>query len=468
MIAIAAPEHDVAAMLAEGAGIAAVNGPAATVISGDDGPVRAAAAYWAARGVRTRELAVSHAFHSPRIDPVLGPLAEAAAALAYHPPQVPVISAVTGQLAGDADLAAPAYWARQARAAVRFADAITTLDAAHVTTYLEVGPGPALTALTAGILPDAPAVIAAVREPQDEPAALVAALAAAHAHGASPDWAAYYPAGTPAVPLPTYPFQRQSYWLHAPAGPGDLPAAGLAAAGHPLLAAAATLPDGTVLLTGRISAGTAAWLPDHAVLGTVIVPGTALAGLAGHAGVLAGTPHLAELTLQAPLVLPSDGSALRLQVTAGPPDQDGHRPLTIHTQPATPDNGPDLGWTCHATGTATSTPDHQDRDTDPDWDWASTWPPPGAELVDTDGLYDQLAATGLDYGPAFRGLTAAWRHNGRLYTDVTLPDGTTVSTADGLTNLMSGSKPGSQLSVVYVDENGARHSTTVTLTEWAK
>ena len=72
------------------------------------------------------------------------------------------------------------------------------------------------------------------------------------------------------------------------------------------------------------------------MLGTVILPGTALAGLAAHAAALAGTPHLAELTLQAPLVLPPDGSALRLQVTAGPPDPDGHRPLAIHTQPANP------------------------------------------------------------------------------------------------------------------------------------
>ena len=423
MIAVATTEDEAAAHLPAGAAIAAVNGPAATVISGDEEPVRAAADYWAAQGRKTRELVVSHAFHSPRVDPVLDALTAAAAALEYRPPQIPVVSVVTGQLADQAELTDPGYWARQARATVRFADAITALAADHVTTYLEVGPGPVLAAMAADCLPHpGPAIIAALREPEDEPAALTAALAAAHAHGVTPDWGAFYPAGTPAVPLPTYPFQHQPYWLHAPAAPAGLPAAGLTPAGHPLLAAAATLPDGTLLLTGQLTTATTPWLPDHAVLGTVILPGTALADLAIHAGALAGTPHLAELTLQAPLILPPDGTALRLHVTARPPAPDGHRPLTIHTQPASTGTSQDQAWTCHATGTATPAPnDNHDND----WDSATgTWPPPGAEPVDMDGFYEQLADSGLHYGPAFQGLRAAWRDNGHLYAEAALRDDT--------------------------------------------
>jgi acyl transferase domain-containing protein len=222
MIAIAAPAHDVAADLPPGAAIAAVNGPAATVISGDEEPVRAAAARWAARGIRTRELAVSHAFHSPRIDPILEPFTAVAATLAYHHPTIPVISAVTGHPADPADLTDPAYWARQARATVRFADTIATLNTARATTYLEIGPHPTLTLLTADILPGTTAtLIATQRDGHNQPTTLLTALAAAHAHGTTPDWAACYPAATPAVPLPTYPFQRQSYWLHTPDGPGS-------------------------------------------------------------------------------------------------------------------------------------------------------------------------------------------------------------------------------------------------------
>jgi acyl transferase domain-containing protein/NADPH:quinone reductase-like Zn-dependent oxidoreductase len=414
MIAIAAPEQDVGAMLPEGAGIAAVNGPAATVISGDDGPVRAAAQYWAARGIKTRVLPVSHAFHSARIDPVLGPLVAAAAALDYHPPQIPVISAVTGQLADPAALTDPGYWARQARATVRFADAVAALATDHVTTYLEVGPSPVLSSLAADCLSHAepphpePAVIAASRETGDEPAALVAALAAAHAHGGSPDWAAFYPAGTPVVPLPTYPFQHQSYWLQTPAAASDLPAAGLAGAGHPLLAAAATLPDGTLLLTGCLT-GPAAWLPDYATRDTVILPGTTLADLAVHVAAVAGVPQLTELSMHTPLARPA-GAALRLQVSAGPPGFAGHRHLAIHSQPVIDTGQP---WTCHATGTATPGRDQADLALE----WAASWPPPGATPVNVDGLCDQFAAADLDYGPSFPAIERAWLLEDAIYAE---------------------------------------------------
>ena len=374
------------------------------------------------RAARPASLTVSHAFHSPRIDPITDALTQAAAALTYHPPQIPLISAVTGRAADPADLADPAYWARQARATVRFADTITTLAAARTTTYLEIGPHPTLTALAADILPDTTAtLIPAQRDHHHQPATLLTALA----HVPGTDWnAALDGKHLKRVQLPTYTFAKTRYWPNGPTRPGDLPAAGLSDAGHPLLAAAASLPDGSLLLTGRISADTAAWLPDHAVHGTVIVPGTALADLALHAAARAGTPRLAELTLQAPLALPPDGGTLRLQVTAGPPGPGGHRSLAIHTQPAStgPDSDQDPPWTCHATGTATPL-DVQAQDLDLDWA-TGTWPPPGTEPVSLDGLYDQLAGAGLDYGPAFRGLTAAWRHNGHLYAEAVLPDGT--------------------------------------------
>ena len=422
MIAITATEDEAAAHLPPGAAIAAVNGPAAIVLSGDEQPVRAAAAHWAAQSRKTRELAVSHAFHSPRIDPITDALTQAAAALTYHRPQIPLISAVTGRTADPADLTDPAYWARQARATVRFADTITTLATSHVTTYLEIGPHPTLTALAADILPDTTAaLIPAQRDKHNQPATLLTALA----HIPGTDWnAALNGKRLKRVQLPTYTFAKTRYWPNGPSKPGDLPAAGLSDAAHPLLAAAATLPDGSVLLTGRISADTAAWLPDHAVHGTIIMPGTALADLALHAAARAGTPRLAELTLQAPLALPPDGGTLRLQVTAGPPGPGGHRPLAIHTQPAStgPDSDTGPPWTCHATGTATP---RDDQAQELDLDWATgTWPPPGTEPVSLDGLYDQLAAAGLDYGPAFRGLTAAWCDNGHLYAEAVLPDGT--------------------------------------------
>ena len=401
--------------------IAAINSPAHTVVSGHPDAVVDLLARCATDGITARKLPVSYASHHPSLDTIRGQLIAALPPLSPRPAQIPFYSAVTGALADTTTLDA-AYWFDNLRQPVRFHQVITAALAAGNRLFLEASPHPVLTpAITAAI--DTTQVPAAatgtLRRNQPGPAELTTALAAAHAHGATLDWDTMFPPGTKTVPLPTYPFQHQPYWLHPAAAPGDLPAAGLTEAGHPLLAAATELPDGTIVLTGRLTAATAPWLPDHTVLGTVILPGTALASLAAHAAATAGTPHLAELTLQAPLILPPDGGALRLQVTAGAPGPDGHRPLAIHTRPAGTDTDQDQPWTCHATGTATAAHDNVN-----DWDWASTWPPPGAQPISLDGAYDQFADAGLDYGPAFQGLTAAWQHNGHRYAEATLPDGT--------------------------------------------
>ena len=129
MTAIAAPEHEITALLGgyPGTAIAAVNGPAATVISGDAGPVAALAAELAGRGHRTRPLRVSHAFHSPRMAPAAAALASAAASITFAPPLIPVVSTVTGALAGPGLLATPQYWAGQVTAPVRYGQAVTAL-----------------------------------------------------------------------------------------------------------------------------------------------------------------------------------------------------------------------------------------------------------------------------------------------------------------------------------------------------
>ena len=425
--------HDTAAALIAGYGgqlaIATINSPAHTVISGHPDAIDDLLARCAVDGITARKLPVSYASHHPSLDAIRGRLIAALPPLHPRPAQIPFYSAVTGTLTDTTTLDA-AYWYDNLRQPVQFSQVITTALAAGHRLFLETSPHPVLTPAITAIIDTTtlPATAAGtLRRNQPGPAGLTTALAHAHTRGTTPRWDTLFPAATPPMPLPTYPFQHQPYWLRAPAAPGDLPAAGLTDAGHPLLAAATELPDATIVLTGRLTAATAPWLPDHAVHGTAIMPGTALAGLALHAAARAGTPHLAELTLHAPLALPPDHSAVRLQVTAGPPGPDGHRPLTIHTQPAAtgPDSDTSQPWTRHATGTATPTPDNNDQDPDQDWDWAAgTWPPPGTEPADLDGLYDHLAATGLDYGPAFQGLTAAWRHGTDWYAEATLPDGT--------------------------------------------
>ncbi|WP_033669955.1 polyketide synthase dehydratase domain-containing protein, partial [Salinispora pacifica] len=206
--------------------------------------------------------------------------------------------------------------------------------------------------------------------------------------------------------LPTYAFQHQHYWLYDPA----LVGAGLLAATHPLLDAAVPLAntDG-VVFTGRWSLATHPWLADHSVGGTVVFPGTGLVELALHAGDQVGVDLLDELTLHAPLVVPDSGS-VEVQLAVEAPDPTGSRAVGVHSR-----EHDDAPWTRHATGVLTAS-DNPGVD-------LTEWPPADAEPLPLTGLYDDLAAGGLDYGHTFQGLRRAWRTGDELYAEVDLPDG---------------------------------------------
>jgi len=216
---------------------------------------------------------VSHAFHSPLMEPMIGEFKAAARELAVNPVTIPVISNVTGELAGD-DFASADYWTQYIRAAVRFADSIRYANAAGASHFIEVGPGGGLTSSIEESLADVDvASVPLLRKDRPEPNSLMTGLAQAFVSGVGIDWRATLP-GAGFVELPTYAFERRRFWLSADEAAVDAEGLGLAASEHALLGAVVDLPtSGGVVLTGRLSAQSQSWLNDHAVGGVVIFPG---------------------------------------------------------------------------------------------------------------------------------------------------------------------------------------------------
>ncbi|WP_141753706.1 type I polyketide synthase, partial [Streptomyces luteocolor] len=413
MLAVDATEDEVRAHLGPDVSLAAVNGPRAVVVSGTEAAVEAVGAAFEDR--RTKRLRVSHAFHSPLMDPMLAEFEKTARELTFAPPAVPVVSNVTGVRATDDELCSPAYWVRHAREAVRFGDAVRTLEADGVRTFLELGPDAVLSTMGVHALaePERSLLVPVLRRDRAEDAALAAALATARMRGLPVDWRRVF-AGTGArrTDLPTYAFQRQRLWLEdQPAAAGDAGGLGQAPAGHPLLGAVVSLAaDDTVALTGRLSLATHPWLADHAVAGVVLLPGSAFVELAVQAGDRVGCPHIEELHLERPLVLPADG-AVHLQVAAGAPDAEGRRQLTVHARVEDAESG----WSRHAGGVLTPGAAAEPAALE-------AWPPPGAEPVDVSGTYDHLAEQGYAYGPLFQCLRGAWRLGDEVLAELALPE----------------------------------------------
>ncbi|WP_316765045.1 SDR family NAD(P)-dependent oxidoreductase, partial [Streptomyces herbicida] len=415
MAAVQATEDEVRAALPEGTGIAAVNGPMSVVVSGPETGVDEVVRHFSQAGRKTKRLTVSHAFHSPLMEPMLAEFRQFAQVLNPMRPGIPIVSTLTGREVRYEELADPEHWVRHVREAVRFADAVRTLETQGVATFLELGPDAVLTATGAESVADGQ-LLPALRRGHDEPGSLVTAVTTLHLRGVPVDWAAYLGPARAAADLPTYAFQRRRHWLDAlEDGPADPIALGVADAGHPLLGAALTVAGAErLVLTGRLSVRTHPWLADHAVGGTVLLPGTGFVELAVHAAGLAGCDTVEELTLQAPLTLDDADSGVEIQLVVEEPGPDGRRPLTVHSRTA------DMDWTEHAQGMlAPAAPAPSDT--------PGVWPPQGAEPLDVSGAYARMDAQGYGYGPAFQGLRAAWRRGEELFAEVVLPDGVDAS-----------------------------------------
>ncbi|MFR9800640.1 polyketide synthase dehydratase domain-containing protein, partial [Streptomyces sp. MS06] len=374
------------------------------------------ASHFEGMGRRVSRLRVSHAFHSPLMEPMLDDFRAVVGGLAWSEPVVPVVSNVTGAVAGPGLLSDPEYWVGHVREAVRFADGVRALRTLGVSRFVECGPDAVLTGLARQVLDhdnDAGEQVvfaSMLRGGRAEDTTAVTALAELFASGADVDWTALFSERDRVpVDLPTYAFQHQRYWLDIPGNrAGDVGSAGLDGVDHPLLSAMVVSPEsGGVVLTGRLSVDAQAWVADHDVLGRILLPGTAFVELAVRAGDEVGCAAVEDLTLEAPLVLPAGGGAA-VQVVVGAVDETGRRTVDVFSR--TED-----AWTRHATGLLAP------HTTVPDFE-LTAWPPQGARRLEVEGAYERLANRGYLYGPVFQGLKAAWRRGDDVFAEVELPE----------------------------------------------
>ncbi len=393
MATVFAEESVVSSRLADEDGrvsVAAVNGPAGTVVSGDSDALEAFLEGLRATGIESRRLSVSHGFHSHRMDPAVEGLRAVAAKVRHDRPEVDIIANRTGALA-DSETFGPDYWAEHLRRPVLFEASIRAMRAEGVTALLELGPAPVLLSIAASV-PEAGANeirVPALRPDHDAVAATREAIARLFVAGVPIDWDRVYPGPLEPVPLPTYPFQRERHWF----APHRVTQAdeGL----HPLLGRFVESPSfSAALFEARLSETAPAWLAEHRVFGRPIVPAAALIEMcrAAVAEVASGEPiEGSAMRILEPLVVEEE------RIVQTIVDADGGVVEVVSRDSAG-------RWRTHVSGRLAPPTDSRALR-------AVTSRPDGTP-VDADDFRARIAASGVEYGPRFRGLGRIRRGDG--------------------------------------------------------
>lgn len=419
MAAVIAPEAEVRRALAEHPGevtIAAVNGPESTVIAGRESAVDALVESFRAAEVRAQRLAVSHAFHSPLMDPILGDIERVTSGLNFSEPEIALASNVTGRLAATDEFRKPGYWRRHTREAVRFAASVESMLAEGFSTFLEIGPSSTLAAM-AQQCPGANRArwVPSLRRGVDDRVAMLSAIGGLYANGHTPDWSAIFAGGTAArsrVALPTYPFRRERYGLENISGgkPGLLPSR----SGHPFLEGA--IAGAVQVVRGKVGLASAPWLSGHRIYDFEPLPGAALIDIAVSAAreVDGHDRHvLRNVDIVEGLIL-TGMADVELQVVIDAP-QAGARVIRVYSAvPEEEGRAPD--WRLHLKAQL------EDTSSEP-VGMAPAEVPADAQDVDVPGYYDWLAGIGVHYGPSFRAIETIRRTAKDGWATLRLPEG---------------------------------------------
>ncbi|WP_458789382.1 choline/carnitine O-acyltransferase [Adonisia turfae] len=388
--------------------IAAINGPESTVISGESTDVQALAQQLEEQGIKTKQLQVSHAFHSPLMEPMLAEFEQVVKQINYSLPTLKLISNVTGQVVTE-EVATPQYWSRHILASVNFASGMETLQQEEIDIFLECGPQPILLGMGRQCLPenDEKSWLPSLRPEHSDWQQMLSSLSQLYIRGVNIDWVGFdkdYPQRRK-VFLPTYPFQRQRYWIDI-ARQRTL----LNQVLHPLLGVKTELAGGDTLYSQQFNPHEG-WLADHQVYQTTIMPGAGLAAmaLASHQGPV----QLHDMFFERPLLV-SESCELQLRLEAV--ESSEQHQFTIYSRKLSQAGT----WQLHSYGLINSI----------------SLP---SEFLDIELLrshlqscsvqkiYEQLGSMGLELGPAFRGIQQLWGGVNEALAELMLPEGLTTA-----------------------------------------
>lgn len=412
---------------ADSVSIAAINAPESIVVSGESDALEAVLDRLRTQDVPVQMLNVSHAFHSPLMDPILDAFEQAAGRVEFSAPDVPLLSNLTGKLFGPDEVPDARYWRDHVRQAVQFSAGMEFLDEHDYTVFLEVGPNPTLLNLGRRCMPEASLSatwVPSLWQNRDDWQQMLDGLGTLYVHGHEVDWIGFdkdYADGRVRMTLPTYPFQRQRYWLEK-SRKGTQSAArmrqgGIDGAGHPLLGERVASPLRDIQFETHLSSDGPPFMVDHKVYGTVVVPGTAYVTMAMDGAMAAlgrGDYYVDDVTIREALVLPEDPDDERRVQTILTPDGTGGASFQVVSE------AEENEWRLHVTGTIRLSP----AEAVP----ATSEPSLAAardrcrDKLDASEFYSGLHSAGLEYGPAFRGITNLWRHDGEALGEIDLPD----------------------------------------------
>nr|MDP9360664.1 SDR family NAD(P)-dependent oxidoreductase [Acidobacteriota bacterium] len=393
--------------------IAAVNGPRNVVISGKHDAIGEVLARMKSAGIASTPLKVSHAFHSPLMEPMLSSFAEVAQGVTFAVPRIDVISNVTGERAGD-EIATSDYWVRHIRKPVRFAAGIETLRRSEVELFVEIGPKPVLSGMGRQCLPEGYGTfLPSLRQGQPDSRQLLESLGELFVRGCAVDWRSFNRArGGRKIALPTYPFQRQRYWINLsqPEVENANRAAFGRAAEHPLLGRRVPSSADIVQYESRISTTAPEFLADHLVYHKPVVPGAAYVEMALAAATELANSERVSVDVedvafhQALTLAPQELRTVQLRARDG----------SFELSSLEPKSGE---WMLHASGRTSCTSSANE----PRMENLAALKARCPDAVDIDQFYDAIRSRGIEYGPTFRAVEKLWTNGSEAIGEIGLP-----------------------------------------------